>query len=234
MPEFKHDKIIQRLALGLDFVDVGGLWNTRNERVSVALKAGAKSGTMIDIQKAGNKWWNLFDERMREFDLPDYEKIVADATAPDFPSIAGQYDFVNCAGVIYHVPSPYYLLYNLRAISRRYVMVTGVIVPDVIENEEGRIELGGGASLLCPALNEQQRKVVRKHFEDFGIKTRAITEVQPYDLIRDDGSAVYGPWWFLMTADFMIELGKTLRLKCLEYGPTFGGAGTGVLFERDD
>ena len=39
---------IKQLAKDRTFVDVGGLWNTVNERVTIAAKAGAAQVTMID------------------------------------------------------------------------------------------------------------------------------------------------------------------------------------------
>src|SRR4051812_5668734 len=64
-PMTSVDEWIARHVSSLSFADVGGLWNTKNERISAAFKAGATRLAMIDVQPLGSHWWNKFHERCR-------------------------------------------------------------------------------------------------------------------------------------------------------------------------
>ena len=51
-----RDDYIRRVVRGRSFADVGGLWGTVNEKVSVAAQAEARSVAMIDISPAGSEF----------------------------------------------------------------------------------------------------------------------------------------------------------------------------------
>ena len=52
---------VQDLVKDKTFADVGGLWNTINEKVTVASLAGARDVTMIDLMDYKSHWWDKFD-----------------------------------------------------------------------------------------------------------------------------------------------------------------------------
>ena len=54
---------IEKLVKDKTFVDVGGVWNTTNEKVTEASLAGASEVTMIDAMKDKSHWWDKFDKR---------------------------------------------------------------------------------------------------------------------------------------------------------------------------
>ena len=60
-----RDAFIARVVRGKSFADVGGLWGTVNEKVSVAHAAGAASLAMVDISEWGDRW-NEFETRRRQ------------------------------------------------------------------------------------------------------------------------------------------------------------------------
>ncbi|HEX7654859.1 MAG TPA: hypothetical protein VF607_15225, partial [Verrucomicrobiae bacterium] len=93
---------IKQLAKDRTFVDVGGLWNTVNERVTIAAKAGAAQVTMIDGMDPEDPWWQKFYERCRTEGVVCNRSLVANVDEPDFPVKAGNYDIVHCSGIIYH------------------------------------------------------------------------------------------------------------------------------------
>ena len=47
-----RDTYIRQVVAGKSFADVGGLWGTVNEKVSVAHAYGARALTMIDVSPA--------------------------------------------------------------------------------------------------------------------------------------------------------------------------------------
>ena len=51
-----RDRFIHEVSKDKSFVDVGGLWGTVNERVSVAHAAGARELAMLDISPPDGKW----------------------------------------------------------------------------------------------------------------------------------------------------------------------------------
>src|SRR4051794_13465658 len=104
---------IARYASGRSFADVGGLWNTKNERISSAFRAGATRLAMIDMQPLGNHWWTQFDERCRELGVSGYESISGNIEDPKLLDVVGRFDFVHCSGVIYHIPNPMLTLFRL-------------------------------------------------------------------------------------------------------------------------
>ena len=188
MNEKKQIQWLKQTVNGKSFADVGGLWRTVNEKISVAHEAGASSLTMIDIQPHGNIWWKKFDERMQLLKI-ECKNIVADATASDFSNKVNRYDVVYCSGILYHLPSPYQMLSNLRKIVNEYIILVSMTIPNRIENEGGVIELYGGLSLFAPSLNESQRNILRRHFGELGIRTHTITDVNVSTLLNADGSA---------------------------------------------
>ena len=54
-----RDTYISQVAAGKSFADVGGLWGTVNEKVSVAHTHGARALTMIDVSPPDTELWVL-------------------------------------------------------------------------------------------------------------------------------------------------------------------------------
>ena len=103
-PKVDKDEWIRSLVNGQTFADVGGLWRAMNEKISVALKAGATAATMIDVEPLDSKLWEDFRARCALMNVSGYDCVQADATVPDLRERVGAFDVVHCAGVIYHVP----------------------------------------------------------------------------------------------------------------------------------
>ena len=232
MIEVDRDEWIRRIVPGRTFADVGGLWNTVNEKVSVAAAADATSLTMIDLQQPGNVWWERFDERMQELDVIDYQCVVADASSERFAEVVGQFDVVYCSGVLYHFPSPYTLIQNLRLISREYVVLTSMTIPSVISNEAGRITVPEGQALFLPAITGDQRRILRRHFEALSINPTTILDVPDRGWLHRNGVPDFGPWWWLMTEDFIKGLARAAQFEVLESGEVWGGRVTDLLLRK--
>ena len=102
----KKDRWIATLSAGKSFMDVGGLWGTRNEKVSVALLAGARQATMADIAPLDHQLWRDFDEHCKQLGVTGYACTRLDVVEPPTDYSALVHDVVHCSGIIYHVPDP--------------------------------------------------------------------------------------------------------------------------------
>ena len=78
---------------GLSFADVGGLWNTTNERVTLAVQSGASRAAMIDLFPETSPWWEKLDARAAERGAADYGRYPsANIDDPTLPERVGTYD----------------------------------------------------------------------------------------------------------------------------------------------
>jgi hypothetical protein len=140
--------------------------------------------------------------------LKGYETYRADATNPSALAAAGTFDVVHCSGIIYHLPNPYQLITSLRSVTNRHLILASMVVPEVIKNDAGVVDLDGGRAVFLPALAGPARTVVARHFELLGLNVASITEsAMPWHF--PDGGINYGPWWWLMTPAIlkcMVEL----------------------------
>lgn len=199
------DDWIREVVKGKTFADIGGLWGTVNEKVSVAIKAGCRQATMVDISPLGSKMWVDFDEHCQDLGVSGYRRMQADVTDQNLRDTIGQYQVVHCSGVIYHVPDPFLMLRNLRAVTEEYLILTSMTVPPNIETVEGNLELQGGIAYLVAALNETQRRIFAAHFENEHVTVGNINgRSRPW--LKEDGTPSYAPWWWLWTSDFVKQM----------------------------
>jgi hypothetical protein len=211
------------VAAGRTVADVGGLWGLTNEMVGPALQAGATHATMIDIQPSGNQLWADFKARMAQLGLDAYACIEADAAKDDFPEHVGRYDVVHCSGIIYHLPDPFSLILRLRQITREYFILTSMYVPEIIENDAGRVDLSGGAALLLHALEGHTRVVLTRHFELNGLQIAGATIPLTEPLLLPDGRGNTSPWWWLMPPSLLSRMLEIAGFEVLERGDSWEG-----------
>jgi hypothetical protein len=107
-------------AKGRTFADVGGLWGTKNERVSVALRGGAAAAAMIDSMPLDREEWRQFDERCAGLGVSGYQKFQVNLDDPDLVAKVGTYEVVHCSGVLYHCPNPVYSAAQLARLTREF------------------------------------------------------------------------------------------------------------------
>ena len=204
----KH-KWIAELVEGRSFIDVGGLWGTLNETVCLAVKSGARSATMADIQPFDSKWWVAFHERCKELGVEGYESIRMDICNRGDLDTNKQYDFVHCSGIIYHVSDPLQLIQNLKTICSEYLIITSMIIPEKITNRYGMIESPQGTCHLVNTLPKERREIFRQFLEEKKRNPDIVSQKTYEDLFRPDGTVRTGPWWWLFTSktlDAMCEL----------------------------
>jgi 2-polyprenyl-3-methyl-5-hydroxy-6-metoxy-1,4-benzoquinol methylase len=194
-----RDHFIGRVARGRSFADVGGLYGTVSEKVSVARSHGATELAMIDIVPEGNELWRAFSDRMQQLGISGYETIsdsILDlAESPDHP----RYDVVHCTGVLYHMPDPMRLLTALRSITREYLVLGSAVTATSISGNGETLKIPSAAALFIPALKEGERAILEGYWRPFvGHDALGLTrEQKPWD-VED-----FAPWWWLPTVDCM-------------------------------
>ncbi len=227
-----RDRIIRDHVRDLSFVDVGALWGTRNEKVSVATLAGAKSVAIIDAFPSGHEAWTLCREHCRSLGVSGYTEHSLNLDDPLIHEKVGTFDFVYCSGIIYHTPSPFYSLQRLFALTGRYLMLASMIVPETITNEFGSINLSGGGTLFVPGLTDTTRSIMGAHFAGKGLAIMHITptESAPEPFMWKPGTAPnYGPWWWLLTMQTLCSMVETVGFKIVATTSEWDGR-TAVLF----
>jgi hypothetical protein len=211
MSDLKNDWIA-RLTPGASFADVGGLWGTVNEKVSVAAKAGAREFTMSDIAPQGHALWNEFDAHCARLGVSGYRKVTVDIVAPEPEKTLGVHDVVHCSGIIYHLPDPFSMLRNLKRVTRRHLIVTSMVVPERVENAAGSLDFGQDVARFVPALGPVARAVLAAHFDGLGLKIGAINTPLQEPWMFDDTTPNYGPWWWVYSPAFLRSLVETAGL----------------------
>ena len=189
-----RDRYIHQVAAGRTFAEVGGLWGTLNERVSVAHAAGARELTMIDLSPAGSHWWIKFRERCQTLDVPAAAEVSAEilflASQPQPPT----FEVVHCSGVLYHMPDPLRFLAALRRLTREHLVLTSSITADLISNSAGSLRVPAGGALFIPGLTDAERAIVRADWLPLvGENAGGITCSCTWN-VND-----FGPWWWLPT-----------------------------------
>ena len=183
------------------FAEVGGLWNTVHETVSIALTSGCREATEIDIQPIEHDLWRRFHDRCRERGVSGYNCVSGDICDDRFVADVGQFDVVFCSGVIYHCPHPLQAIHNLITIARERIVISSEAIPECIENASGTLRAPVGSCLFVPALGARQRAILREHPHPTMYNgMRFVPGRDERGLLREDGSFRYGPWWWLYTA----------------------------------
>lgn len=207
------DKWIEEIVKGKTFADVGGLWGTFNEKVTVAARAGAAETVMIDITPLDTELWGRFEERCSAENVSDYKCLQADINDPSIVSKVGAYDVVHCSGVLYHCPHPLYTVMQLSKICNESLILVSTVIPQAFSNSHGRVVLEPGSALFVPALNELQRAVIDQYFKEVGVQGMGGIN-EPCDwTIDNDPNGAYAPWWWLFTTEHLLAILRAAGFK---------------------
>ncbi len=178
---------------------------------------------MADIHQQPSIWWTRFEERCAERGVSGYNKTVVDICAPDAPQTLGRFDVVHCSGVMYHVPDLLQFIRNLASISRDYLIVGSVTLPDRIDGPEGDLDTDDDEAVFVPHLSKAKRRIIVDHYTTLytkqGWKFNAGGLTDDSAFFDPDGTPRYGPWWWLFTAGFMCRMVEAHGFEILGYGP---------------
>jgi hypothetical protein len=209
-----RDVYIGKVVRGKSFAEVGGLWGTVNEKVSVAHSHGANDLAMIDVSPPESDLWRLFEERRQTLRLPDVRCISSDlVTLAEGPSCP-RFDVVHCSGILYHIPDPLRFLRGLRAVTREFLVLTSVVTAGRIANEQGSLTIPQSAALFVPALQGKERAIVQAYWRKV-VGDGAIGLTQEAKVWHLDD---FAPWWWLPTVE-------ALKALCMAAGFDFQDGG---------
>ena len=214
-----RDTYISQVVAGKSFADVGGLWGTVNEKVSVAHTHGASTLTMLDVSPRDSELWILFDERRRTLRIPAVECVSGDILALSEADPCPQFEVVHCSGVLYHMPEPVRFLRALRKITGETLVLTSAVTATRVEGEKGVLEIPAAAMLCIPALRGREREIVQSYWQGivgdgaFGL-TRQLPEWDPED---------FASWWWLPTPDALTALCEAAGFRYETGSPSWNG-----------
>jgi hypothetical protein len=183
---------------GKTFADIGGLWGTVNEMVTVAMKAGATKADMIDISPSDSILWERFRQRCVEEGVTGYRCICTDINDPQVTQALSVYDVVYCSGVLYHCPDPLQTTMRLAERCQRFLILGSVVIPSRLSGSSGELVTEPGSALFVPALNASQKIIVSEYFKEVGAADMVGIDCPCHWSIDD-----YAPWWWLFTAEFV-------------------------------
>lgn len=170
--------LVRRLAPGRSFIDVGGMWNIDGEMAFLAEEAGADRVALLDAMPASERFES---EHKRRGSSVAY--VQADLHDRDAIGALGSFDVVWCTGVVYHSPSPYEQVEQLRRLTGWRLLLGSHVIPEL------PVE---GACVWYPALSEGSRRAFRRaHRDRAGIRRVGLTE--PFDPAPEQRYANY--WW---------------------------------------
>lgn len=208
MGEPIREQWIAMVAAGKSFAEVGGLWGTVNEQVTVAARAGASATTMIDVaptdlDEGEDDLWQLFRERAVSLGVTDTTCVQGSIDDPEVVQRVGSFDVVSCSGVIYHCSDPLHTLRQLRAITRETLILGTATMPETISTTAGTVSVEPGAALLVPAMTLSQRAVLGEWLRVVGgVQALGVNYPMQTDWALDD----YGAWWWFFTRDYVAAL----------------------------
>jgi hypothetical protein len=188
-----------RIAGG-SFAEVGRLWNCQGELVTTAVEEGAHTATKLDHAPMGHGLWQEFRSHVEQR-LQDASRVrikSADILNSYFPAQVGSFDIVACPGLLHLMPEPGRALLNLRAVTQRAAFLSSMVVPEVIENTAGRIDLRDAGALYAPTLGERQKAILAEHFAGLGIDFATLVPSESSAWVKA-GNFSRSWWWWFMT-----------------------------------
>jgi hypothetical protein len=212
------DPWIEAVVKGKSFIDVGGLWGTVNEKITVAARAGAAQVTMLDISPPDHALWDAFAARCAEKGVTGYHCLTGNLDDANVPEATGVVDVVHCSGVLYHCQNPVHSIRQLARMCGETMIITTTIVPDHLHNARGKLDLPGGSLLFVPALSDQEREVVSEYWNEVGAQAIGLNVPVPGGWRLDDD---YGAWWWLFTGDVVPALLRVAGFNVVERALTW-------------
>lgn len=211
------EKWIASVVPDQTFADIGGIGEeSGNERVTFAVKCGAKSAAMIDILPSGHYFWDVFRSICTKKGISNFQAIPSiDINDPELYEKVGSYYLVHCTGIFYHLPSPLSAFENLANIVEKYLIVNTVTVPERIENKFGALNFPGSLAVFLPGITESERSILREHYQNkFGWTIDNFVpplkgQEKTVTAWREGGKFSCWPyWWFFTDGGFrsLVEL----------------------------
>ncbi len=220
------------LAPGLHVAEVGALASTNAERLSHLLAHGAASATKIDRTPLGHPAWAKLEARLAERGFPRRANpLCLDLDSLGASRDHGLFDLVHASGQIFHTPSPFRVLLQLRALTRRFLALGSMTVPERIANEAGTLDLAGGATFFGPALHGPAREVLRAHCTGLKLGVKNFEGASPLAWLDANGAPSEAPWWWFWSAETLARMAETAGFRRVATYETWPGRAHTIVLE---
>jgi hypothetical protein len=202
-----RDRMVQEVARGRSFVDIGGLYGIVRERASVAHAAGAAHVTLMDMEAPDCPWWAEMDAHLRAQGVSDFTLLPRDIHDYKGP----RFDVVFSSGVLYHVPDPLGYVRQVVEMAQDYCIVASTVCPAVMETAEGTVRVPEAGALFIPALEGTERVVVESFMHRHG-RPGFMTGAGTRDFRN------YYPNWWLPTKEAFVAMCRVAGIDILQHG----------------
>jgi SAM-dependent methyltransferase len=184
--------LVDRLAPGRSFLDLGGMWNVDGEVAFRAERAGASRVVLFD----GMDPTPGFEEK-HEAQGSSVSYVQGDLHDPEDVARLGTFDVVWCTGVIYHSPDPYLQLLHMRRLAEQWLLLGTEVIPEVpgIEN----------ACVFYPGRSPEAQRAFARAYGERAPTYPGMTH--PFDETPMLGYA--NMWWGLSPSAVRSMLGYT-------------------------
>jgi 2-polyprenyl-3-methyl-5-hydroxy-6-metoxy-1,4-benzoquinol methylase len=118
--------LVERLAPGRSFADIGCMWNVHGAVAFAAEGVGATRVTAMDVMAPTSAFTE--EHRRRKSSVHFVNGDINDAGDR---ATVGPHEVVWCTGVIYHVPHPLLTLRHLRDITTHTLILSSETLPEV-------------------------------------------------------------------------------------------------------
>jgi hypothetical protein len=220
------------LAPGLHVAEVGALASTNAERLSHLLAHGAASATKIDRTPLGHPAWAKLEARLAERGFPRRANpLCLDLDALGASRDHGLFDLVHASGQIFHTASPFRALLQLRALTRRFLALGSMTVPERIANEAGTLDLSGGATYFGPALHGKPLEVLRAHCAGLKLGAKNFEGASPVAWLDANGDPSEAPWWWFWSVETLTRMAEAVGFRRVATYETWPGRAHTLVLE---
>lgn len=173
------EPLVDELAPGRSFVDVGALWSVHGRIAFRAEEQGASTVTAMDVSAETDEYRR--EHARRESSV---RFVLGDLHDPAVRERTGPHDVVWCSGVLYHCPHPVRTIECLRELTRELLVLITATVPEISGIHQ--------ASVFFPSLSARQRRQYDRAYDaTLGASSDRIGLTTPFDPAEG-----YGNWWW--------------------------------------
>jgi hypothetical protein len=211
---------------------VGAHASTNAERLSHLLAHGAASATKIDRTPLGHPAWAKLEARLAERGFPRRANpLCLDLEALGASRDHGLFDLVHASGQIFHTASPFRALLQLRALTRRFLALGSMTVPERIANEAGTLDLSGGATYFGPALHGKPLEVLRAHCAGLKLGAKNFEGASPVAWLDANGDPSEAPWWWFWSVETLTRMAEAVGFRRVATYETWPGRAHTLVLE---
>lgn len=214
-PEDIRTRFIAEAVSGRSFIDVGGLYWTVHEKVSVARFFGATKVALLDLPPTTDAAWDKMRDRLASKNIIDCEFISGDVQTVNAP----QFDVVHSSGVLYHVPNMLSFVQALRAMTKERCILSTTVMPTTIEVDGETLTTLDGSAVFLPGLEGKNRELFVKYWQRWG--SEDITFADKAYGGYTNTSNFFPNWWF-PTVGALRGIARCAGFDIIDEGPVEG------------